>query len=262
MAIKKSKFVGTTVVDEASTFDFVIDGTNLKISKADLINALGMTGSIEQVGPNTATPVLDISGGADKGIRNLENGSGVKASISPQNGITLEHNFTFDSTGAPLTPDSTALALIMRSIVAGPGIAVGGSGNVIQISTSQAPVSTKTVVVNEASDFPTPVSGVITLEDNTDYFITNDISLPDRFEFGDNTQLRGAGTVINTLTYTGIEAMISCEDCSIRVIAITLEFPNGSLFDVTSSTVAGIGIVAFQSTVLICSDGSSVGCRL
>lgn len=262
MAIKKSKFVGSSVVGEDATFDFVIGGTNLKITKADLIAALGMTGSLSQVGDQTATPVLDISGGADKGIRNLQNGSGVKASISPQNGITLEHNFTFNAAGAPLTPDSTALSPVMRSLVAGPGISIGASGNIIQIATSVSPVSTKTVVINEASDFPPPSGGVITLADDTDYFITNDITLPDRFEFGDNTQLRGAGTVIITLTYTGTGAMISCEDCNIRAIAITLQFPNGSLFDVTSSTAAGIGVVAFQSVVLIGDDLGSANCRI
>ena len=97
MAIKESEFVGTSVVGDAAFFTLFINGQNLKIPKADLIAALGMTGSIEQVGEVTGTPVLDVSGGAAKLIRNLVKGSGIKTSVSPLNGILLEHDFTFDT---------------------------------------------------------------------------------------------------------------------------------------------------------------------
>ena len=55
-------------------------------------------------------------------------------------------------------------------------MSVGASGNTIQIALSGAPVSTKTVIVTEASDFPTPSAGVITLAADTDYLISNDIA--------------------------------------------------------------------------------------
>jgi len=176
MSTKKSDFVSTSTVDDASFFDMVVNGTNLKIPKADLITALGMTGSLSQVGSVTGTPVLDAAASADKLIRNLESGSGVKASVSPENGITLEHNFTFDDTGAPLTPDSSATSPTIRSLVAGSGVSVGASGDIIQIALSAVPASTKTVVINQISDFPTAVVGVIPLAANTDYLLTNDMS--------------------------------------------------------------------------------------
>jgi len=96
---KKSDFTGKTLIPSGSTFDFVINGSNFKILDTDFFAALGVTGTIVQDGAVAGTPVLDTQGTVNN-IRNLEDGSGVKSSVSPENGITLEHNFTFDSSGA------------------------------------------------------------------------------------------------------------------------------------------------------------------
>jgi len=89
MGTKKSNFVATSAVDDASTFDFVINGENKKISKANLLAALGVTGTLSQDGAVTGTPVLDVSGAPDYVIRNLEAGAGILLSVSPENGITI-----------------------------------------------------------------------------------------------------------------------------------------------------------------------------
>lgn len=88
MAIKKSEFVGTTVIADTSTFDFVIDGQNLKILKSDFLAALGVTGTLSQSGV-IGVPVLDVSGGTDNKIRNLIAGNGMEISVHPQNGIII-----------------------------------------------------------------------------------------------------------------------------------------------------------------------------
>ncbi len=89
MGTKKSDFVASTSVADTSTFDFVINGENKKITKANLLTALGVTGTISQDGAVTGTPVLDVSGTPNFLIRNLEEGPGIDLSLSPENGITI-----------------------------------------------------------------------------------------------------------------------------------------------------------------------------
>lgn len=140
MGTKKSDFTASTSVADTSTFDFVINGENKKITKANLLVALGVTGTISQVGAVSGTPVLDVSGGADKLIRNLESDDGVSIALSPENGITIG-----------------------SQLVAGANVSItsDGSGG-LTIAASIGSVA-NTVVVQSKSDLPTPVAGVITL---------------------------------------------------------------------------------------------------
>ena len=89
MGTKKSDFVADTVVADTSTFDFVINGENKKITKANLLTALGVTGTISQDGAVSGTPVLDVSGSPNFLIRNIEDGPGIVTSVSPENGLTI-----------------------------------------------------------------------------------------------------------------------------------------------------------------------------
>jgi hypothetical protein len=123
MAIKKSNFVGTTTIPSGSTLDFVINGQNLKISAADFLTALGVTGTLIQDGAVTGTPVLDIQGTVNN-IRNVEDGSGIMSSVSPENGLTLSHNFIQDTTGAPVLLNPTSLTPTIQSITGSGGITI------------------------------------------------------------------------------------------------------------------------------------------
>ena len=61
--------------------------------------------------------------------------------------------------------------------------------------------------VNAKSDFPTPVSGVITLADNVTYFITKTIDLTgDRLVGGQNTTILGGSSENCILISTGLDA--------------------------------------------------------
>lgn len=172
--IEKSKFTGSATVNDTSTFDFVTSNAdNIKITFADLKTSLGVTGSLAAVGSITGTPVL-TGVGSDYLIRTLENGSGVKASTSPENGITLDHNFTIDSTGSPLMKDPSATSPTLRSIVgvAGGGVAVSIStdGNSIELDASAGGLANR-IIVTQASD----LAG--SLDSSKQYFIDGIIDM-------------------------------------------------------------------------------------
>lgn len=236
---KKSDFTAQTVVPSGTYFDFVLNGQNYKISASDMIAAFGTTGTISQKGDPTQTPILNIDG-TDNQIRNLEDGSGVKASISPNGGALLDHNFQQDSTGAQILKNITAASPEFRSIVAGSGISVAEQNGFIQIAVSGTPVTTKTVIVNEEADFPTPVLGVITLEDDKSYFITNDITTANRFVLGSNTVVEGEDGTLITLTYSGSGTMFTSVDNSNKIRDIICSCTSGTFLDVSCSVGGSI----------------------
>lgn len=120
---KKSEFVQQNTVLANSYLDYVVNGSNYKISYDNFVANLGVTGSIIQTGAVTGSPVLDVDGSVNK-IRNIESGSGVNANVSAQNGIVLSHNFTANADGLPILLNTTAASPTIASIVAGSGISV------------------------------------------------------------------------------------------------------------------------------------------
>lgn len=234
--IKKSNFIAQDTVADGATFDFVTpDGVNRKITFANLAALLGVTGSLQQEGEAAGTPVLNKSGTVNN-IRNIVDGPGVKASVSPQGGVKVEHDFLNDSVGAAIMRNPTDQTITLRSIVAGSGMAVSEQNGTIEVAVSAVPVTTKTVVVNELSDFPVAVGGVITLGSDLRYLLTNDISTSNRFVLQSGSFLAGPAGGLVKLTYTGANTMLTSADNSNQVIDLNLDCPNGQLFDVSSTT--------------------------
>lgn len=130
---KKSNFVQQTSVLPGSTLDYVVNGTNYKIAYTDFVTGLGVTGTIVQEGDVTGTPILDVDGTINN-IRNLEDGPGVKTSVSPTNGVKVEHNFTADNTGSPIFLNTTADIPVFASLVAGNGISLTSTDNYVTIA--------------------------------------------------------------------------------------------------------------------------------
>src|SRR5574343_133193 len=228
---KKSLFPESQQVPSDSFFDYTVNGVNYKVSFANLLTALGATGTIAQDGDPTGTPVLDQQGSANL-IRNIEDGSGIYTEISPQNGLTIKHNFTADASGIPVLINTTDPSPKIRSIVAGAGIAVTGLNGAVKISATSAPVSTRTVVVNSLADFPEAVAGVITLAANTQYFIFNNIALgTTRIVMADNTVIEGADSQVITLSYSGTGDMFTASAASVRFGRITLSAPSGRILN-------------------------------
>lgn len=250
---RKSNFPAETSVLAGASFDYFVGGVNSKISFTDLLTALGATGTIVQDGAVTGTPILDPVGSVNH-IRNIEDGSGIQSSVSPENGLTLEHNFALDAVGVPLSNNFTLAQPVFRSLVAGPGVNISGTDNEIQISASAVPASTKTVVVNSLSDFPAPVGNVITLTAETEYLLTNDINAgPNRFVMAENTVVRGADSSVITLTYTGVGDMFTAVDVTFKIDSITLHCADGRVFNATDSTNTKF-IRFFLSTVITCDE--------
>lgn len=251
---KKSDFTEQGVIPAGATFDYVYNGTNYKISVADMIAAFGTTGTLEQVGDPTQTPILKQVGAVNQ-IRTLEDGAGIKASISPQGGALLDHNFTVDSTGIPILSNSAAASPTLRSILAGSGITVAVSNGSIQIALSATPATTKTVIVNVLADFPTPAANVITLEADTLYFLTNDIAAgANRFVLSDTTIIDGSDGLLIELSYTGSGTMFTGLNVTGRIKNLILSCPNGQLFDFT-----GTGSESFFFNSCVVSKCDTVG---
>ena len=248
-SVKKSNFLswGDQAIPNSGTIDFVYNGVNYKQTYSNFLGNLGVTGSLAQLGDPTAAPVLDVQGSIN-GIRNIKGGFGVTAVVSDDDSIEVSVGYSFDETGVELVDDVTASEPVFRSIVAGGGISVSGSSGIIQISASDIPASTKTVVVNQLSDFPAAVLGVITLASDTEYLIRNDISTSSRFVVGNNTVITGADEAVTNLTYTGSGIMFTATSASCTFKNIKLSCTAGTLIDFNGS---GSEILQFLNCIIL-----------
>jgi hypothetical protein len=159
--VRQSDFEALTSITPGSYFGFFYNGYNYKITYANFISGLGVTGTIVQDGAVTGTPVLDVSGTVNN-IRNLENGSGITASVSAENGITLAHNFTVNSTGSPLMLNSTALSPTFVSLVAGTGITLAAASSTITITNAPAAAQVRGQVYMQSNATATVIASTAT----------------------------------------------------------------------------------------------------
>lgn len=234
--IKKSNFVEVTSSLSTDYFDFVRNGQNLRISQANFLTSLGVTGSLLTRGEVTGIPVLYVSG-AYNYIRNLIAGPGVLVSLSPQDGVKIALNLDIDKTGTPVIINEGADQPTMRSIIAGSGVSVSGIGDTVEISVSGAPASNKTVFVYDINDFPSPVGDAITLEDDTEYKLQSSISSANRYIFGADTVLSGADSTLIELEYTGSGNMFTITDKSMKIKDLFCRADSGTLFAWTDTGV-------------------------
>jgi hypothetical protein len=237
---KISEFLAQTAIPSDAQITYISAGTNYRITLADFLAGIGVTGTIVQDGDPLGTPVLDTAGSVNN-IRNLEPGSGIKSSVSAQNGLTIEHDFIEDISGVTAVVDLTVPQPKFRSFVAGAGINVSASNGQIQIAVSGTPVSTKTVIVNDINDFPAAVAGVITLQPDTEYSITNDISTANRFVLGNNCVISASDNIIIGLTYTGTGVMFTSLNSTWTIKDIAITCSSGTFMDFD-----GTGVEIFQ----------------
>jgi len=232
--VKKSEFVAVSDSQSTDSFDFVRNGQNLRMTQEDLILALGVSGPLQSIGDPAGIPVLSVSGGVNY-IRNIIGGPGIMTSIGPQNGVKIQNNYNVDKGGVPIMINEGSDQPTFRSISGTGGIAVSASGDEVSISAG-TPVSQKTVLIYEIGDFPTPVGDAITLEDDTQYLVQNDISSTYYYVFGENTVLTGADGTLVELEYTGTGSMINAVDKSMKIRDIILRCDSGDLYDISSTT--------------------------
>jgi hypothetical protein len=128
-----SQMIENNTITGDALFTFVQDGVNYSITFAELLTLLGATGTMAQEGSVSATPILDVAGSVNN-IRGIEDGPGIQASITPDNGVKLSMNYNVDTTGSPVMTDLLDDQPTIRSIVGGSGITVTTVGDTIEIS--------------------------------------------------------------------------------------------------------------------------------
>lgn len=188
--VKQSDFTAQTSILPGSYLGFFANGYNYKITYDNFLSGLGVTGSIAQDGAVTGTPVLDIQGTVNL-IRNLEDGAGIVTNVSAENGITIAHNFTVDTTGEPLMQDIADPSPTFVSLVAGAGINLTTSGTTIEIESEEATKATRGQVSMQGNGTATTIAGT-----STPALVAGTWTV-----YGDNLQM--TGTTAGRLTYTG-----------------------------------------------------------
>ena len=240
MSEKISEFVVDADVTDDSLLTYVKNKQNFTVAQADYLAGLGVTGTLVQDGAITGVPVLDKAGTINN-IRNIEPSVGIAAAVSAENGVSIKTALLPGTTGVQTLFNETT-APQFRGVLAGPGINVSLDGDAIQVSLSAIPASSKTVIVNQMSDFPAAVVGVITLEADTDYFISADLSTADRFVMQASTVLRGPDILIGKLTYTGTLDFITVVDATAKITALQLFFMSANMGINASATAGNEGL--------------------
>ena len=170
---KESQFTVKTTITDSDLIRMLVPGQNLTISFSDFKTALGVTGSLSQVGDPLGAPILDKTSATQNNIRNLEDGAGVSFSVSAQNGVIGKWNVAQDSAGVSLTSGLLNKKPVISSLSAGLGISILKTGNEITFTNTVDPATglSNRVVVTEAAD----LAG--TLDSTKQYFLDGVIDM-------------------------------------------------------------------------------------
>lgn len=223
MGVKKSNFTGSTTIPDTATFDYVINGTNLKITKADLLAALGVAGTIAQDGAISGTPILDVDGTVNK-IRNLEALNGITIGVSAENGASIGSN-----------------------LLAGDNVSITptGTGTQLEISAAVGEVA-NTVIVQDIDDLPAASGGIHTLE-VASYVIKGNIDLgSDVIVMAGGSQIIGDTATLSSITTASAQPTITVSNGGFAACAIS---GNGG-FEVNNT--GGGAAIRVQDTDTIC----------
>ena len=256
---KISELTGQTTIAGSALLTFVnANGENVKITLADFKESIGSFGSLKQSGSPTGSPILS-TGPTVSLIRNIEAGNGINAGLSAQNGVEVSLNAASDTVGQEIVTGINATQPVFRSLSPGTGIQIAENGNNLVISATGALPTTKTVTVNVEADFPTAVSGVITLAANTVYLIANDVSTASRFVLSDGTSIVGHSAISPTLTYTGSATMFTGVDTSNTFAAVRFDCPSAKVFDISDTAGGTRQVGILDMNILSCDSVGTFG---
>lgn len=90
-------------------------------------------------------------------------------------------------------------------------------------------------IVNELSDFPAASGGVIALEDDITYYISNNIVTSDRFICGQNNIITSNNPFANALVYTGTGDMFTGVNVSFAVDRGVISCPSAQAFNFSAT---------------------------
>lgn len=231
---KISNFPALTSIPDGATLDFVSGSTNYKITKANFLAALGVTGTLVPAGSVSAIPVLQTAGSVYT-IRGLENGAGIVCSVSASNGITVAHNFTQEGSYVALLGSIAAASPVFASLKAGTGISVSKAGNIITLAAT--------------GDLP---HAIVTMQGNTTATTISGSASPvlagGLWVVGDTENF--SGSTAGRLTYTGAETLRLNIDAS-----VTFKRAVGAgTIDVSVALALNGSVFSASSRVTSCSD--------
>jgi len=255
---KISSFNTQSILAGTDLFTLVRNGTNVNVSFSNFKTSLGVTGTLNQVGNSLAVPVLEKIGSANN-IRNIENGPGIIASVSAENGINLKWNILQDATGVSLTNGLSNLQPDIASLSAGLGISIVKTNNNIVFTNTVDPATglSNRVVVTQASD----LSG--SLDSTKQYFLDGIIDMGSQsIEVPQGgLSITGYSFDLSKLTSSvaGYTMFTSPVGGSGNVLgmdyAVEVTGAGSQVYDLTSDT----GFEAFEFTRINYNDCSSLG---
>lgn len=242
---KISQFTTKSVFGDSDLLTFLNNGQNFNIKFSDFKLNLGVLGQIKPVGDPLGVPILSEPSPLDYRIRNIESGKGVIASLSAQNGVKIDANFSQDQTGVTVIEDLNKENFLFRSIKANAPLQVSVENKSIVFELTESPLAaTNTVIVSSIEDFPPSVSGVRTMSSNTNYIIVQPITTSDRFVWGDNCSLTANNSLTPVFTYTGLGSFFTGANTGFTFRSVRLSAPNGKVFDFSGSTAQVVGIMS------------------
>ncbi len=128
-------------------------------------------------------------------------------------------------------------------------------GDVITFTaTGTALPTTQAVTINQESDFPAASGGVITLESDTAYIISNTFSMANRLVLSSGTTVVGFGKQGPKLTYTGTGTMFTSLDISCVINNLHYDCPNGKAHSHTDTTGNNEIVNISNSRLMNCVD--------
>jgi hypothetical protein len=138
-----------------------------------------------------------------------------------------------------------------------PSTYTGSSLQVLRVNATETAVEfadpaglLNTIIVNEESDFPAPFAGVITLADNTTYWLKDSFSMTSRIVFGANTSLVGDSQDRSTITFTGTGAFITALNNNVTVFNCSIICTANDLFDITGTGAEQVSLGFFRASCL------------
>lgn len=116
----------------------------------------------------------------------------------------------------------------------------------------QLPAFSGLVAVAEKADFPTPLSGVITLAASTTYIITSDVDLVnDTILYSDGSNLLGFNREVNILRTNSAVALVASAEQAFQIQGVQLINPSGPIFNVDGGVASVSTFAALFDTILI-----------
>ncbi len=243
---KISEFLSNSTIPLNAELTFILNNTNFRITFQDFLSFLNVTGTIDTVGEGTQilqTPVV----GANL-IRALEAVAGVKVEVSITNGIKISSDFQDgDPSSSQILVNKETNPLI-KGLKASLPLSISESGDFLQLNISDVPIPTDTIIVNQLTDLPAPVSNVITLSPATVYLFSSPVDIsPNTLLLSDTTVVTSSGAFANTISSDTTGALFNTTvdgEYAIRTVGVSV--PNGSVFNFSATNPLGafVGITS------------------